>query len=56
MKQTELQAAYAKFLDASVCLKVEEELRSLIHTAFVAGWCAAQNSNRPAEEETDLSR
>lgn len=41
-EREKLNAAFESFLDTGVYRDVERELRDLIHAAFVAGWCAAQ--------------
>lgn len=47
MEREELRAAYSEFINTEYCRQSQEELRSLIHTAFVAGWCAGRRFNPP---------
>lgn len=50
MEREKLNAAFEQFLDASIYRDVERDLRDLIRTAFVAGWCAAQNPLHQTDE------
>lgn len=50
----ELKDAYAKFLETGIYRQADEDLRSLLHTAFVAGWCAARYPAEPANEINPL--
>ena len=50
MERDELNAAFEKFDNTGICRDAQQDLCSLIHTAFVAGWCAARNPDGPAGE------
>ena len=50
MEREEMNAAFEKFVNTGICRDAQQDLRSLIHTAFVAGWCAARNPEGPACE------
>lgn len=47
MEREDLNAAFERFVNTGICRDAQQDLRSLIHTAFVAGWCAALNPDRP---------
>ena len=50
MERDELNAAFEKFANTGIFRNAQQDLCSLIHTAFVAGWCAARNPDRPDGE------
>lgn len=50
MEREEMNAAFEKFVNTGICRDAQQDLRSLIHTAFVAGWCAARSPDGPAGE------
>lgn len=50
MEKEKLNAAFEKFVNTGICRDAQQDLRSLIHTAFVAGWCAARDPNGPDSE------
>ena len=54
MERDELNAAFEKFVNTGLCRDAERELHSLIHTAFVAGWCAARAPAVPEAEKLPL--
>lgn len=55
MERDELRDAFEKFVNTDICRDAQQDLLSLIHTAFVAGWCAARSPAPPAGE-TNLLR
>lgn len=53
MERDELNAAFERFVNTGLLSDAQQELRSLLHTAFVAGWCAARSpSGRDADQLT----
>lgn len=50
MEREKLSAAFEQSLDTSIYRDVERDLRDLIRTAFVAGWCAARDPLNQADE------
>lgn len=55
MEHEGLNAAFEKFVNTGICRDAQQDLRSLIHTAFVAGWCATRSPALP-DGETNLLR
>lgn len=54
MEREELNAALEKFVNTGLCRDAERDLLDLIHTAFVAGWCAARAPAVPEAEKLTL--
>lgn len=53
MEREELNAAFERFLETGACREMEQDLLSLVHSAFVYGWLSAKNPSGSQSEKVN---